>query len=169
MQCVRWSLLSIVVVFSATCFAQQSPPTTPAQPAPLAATPVRDPHSNSADLAVPLCPAKFEDSLASDGIASQLRKEGVQPPTVLQSPAAEFSDEARKLKRKGQELDFIVVVGLVVGTDGAPRDACVSRSAGYGLDAKSAEAVGRYEFAPAMKDGKPVAARIHIEVDFHMD
>ena len=43
----------------------------------------------------------------------------------------------------------------------------LSRSAGYGLDAKAAEAVGQYEFSPATKDGKPVAARIHIETNFH--
>lgn len=169
MQFVRWSLLVIVLGISAASFAQQSAPSTLAQPASAAATPVRDPHSNSADLKVPLCPAKFEDSLASDGIASQLRKEGVAPPEVLQSPEAEFSDEARKLKRKGQELDFIVIIGLVVDPDGAPQNVCISRSAGYGLDAKAAEAAGQYEFAPATKDGKPVAARIHIEVNFHMN
>ena len=169
MQFARWSLFAILLDLPAACFAQQSVPTTPSQPVTVAAAPVRDPHSNSADLAVPLCPAKFEDSLASDGIASQLRKEGVKPPEVLKSPEAEFSDEARKLKRKGQELDFIVIIGLVVGSDGAPQNVCVSRSAGYGLDAKAAETAGQYEFAPATNDGKPVAARIHIEVDFHMN
>jgi len=60
-------------------------------------------------------------------------------------------------------------MGLVVGRDGEPQNICVSRSAGYGLDAKAAEAARQYGFAPATKDGKPVAARIHLEVDFHMD
>jgi len=169
MQFAKWSLFAIILLFSTASLAQQSAPATPAQPVSVAAAPVRDTHSNSDDLAVPLCPAKFEDSLATDGIAGQLRKEGVTPPEVLHSPEAEFSNEARKLRRKGQELDFVVILGLVVGTDGAPQNVCVSRSAGYGLDAKAAEAVRQYEFAPATKDGKPVSARIHIEVNFHMN
>jgi len=42
------------------------------------------------------------------------------------------------------------------------------QSAGYGLDAEAAEAVQQYRFAPATKEGKPVAARIHVQVDFRL-
>jgi TonB family protein len=169
MRYTNCALAMMMVAVSALCIGQQSAPVTPAQPVDVSATPVRDTHSNKADLKVPLCPAKFEDSLATDGIAGQLREEGVKPPMVLHSAEAEFSNEARKLRRKGQELDFIVIMGLIVGPNGGLKNICISRSVGYGLDAKAAEAVRQFQFAPATKDGQPVAARIHIEVDFHMD
>jgi TonB family protein len=156
----------MILVVSATCFGQQTAPANPAQPQSTA--PVRDPNSTSADLAVPLCPAKFDDSLATDGIAAHFRDEGVTPPVVRHSVEAKFSDEARQQKRKGQELDFVVVMGLVVSNNGGPQNICIARSAGYGLDAKAAEAVQQYKFAPASKDGEPVAARLNIEVDFRL-
>jgi len=87
---------------------------------------------------------------------------------VRHSVEAKFSDEARQQKRKGQELDFVVVMGLVVSNNGGPQNICIARSAGYGLDAKAAEAVQQYKFAPASKDGEPVAARLNIEVDFRL-
>jgi protein TonB len=37
-----------------------------------------------------------------------------------------------------------------------------------GLDEKAMEAIRRYRFKPAMKDGKPVAAAITVEVDFRL-
>jgi protein TonB len=39
---------------------------------------------------------------------------------------------------------------------------------GMGLDEKALEAVRRYRFKPAMKDGRPVPVRITVEVDFRM-
>jgi outer membrane biosynthesis protein TonB len=37
-----------------------------------------------------------------------------------------------------------------------------------GLDEKALEAVQKYRFKPAMKDGKPVAAMIGVEVNFRL-
>ena len=37
-----------------------------------------------------------------------------------------------------------------------------------GLDEKALEAVKQYRFKPAMLNGKPVAVRMDIEVDFHI-
>jgi TonB family protein len=44
----------------------------------------------------------------------------------------------------------------------------VLSSLGKGLDEKAIEAVRTWKFEPAMKDGKPVAAEIAIEVAFHL-
>ena len=57
---------------------------------------------------------------------------------------------------------------LVVGPDGKPRDIRVLRTLGLGLDEKSIEAVRTWRFEPAMKDGKPVAVQISVEVEFHL-
>ena len=57
---------------------------------------------------------------------------------------------------------------VTVGPDGKPRDIRVARSLGLGLDEKAIEAVRQWKFEPAMKDGKPVAVAINVEVDFRL-
>jgi protein TonB len=58
------------------------------------------------------------------------------------------------------------LMALTVDEQGRPRNAGVVQEAGHGLDRKAYEAVEKYRFTPATLDGKPVPARIHIEVTF---
>jgi len=88
---------------------------------------------------------------------------GVSAPRALDTPDPEYSEEARKAKYQG-----VVVLWLVVGPDGRPRDIRVSRPLGMGLDQKAVEAVQRWRFEPAMKDGRPVAVQINVEVNFRL-
>ena len=117
----------------------------------------------------PACPAKFADSLESNGIAGDFRH-GVKAPKATYQPEAEFSDKARKAIKK-QHIKFfngVSILSIVVGVDGVPRDICVKQPAGYGLDEQAAKAASRYRFEPAIKDGSPVPARIAIEVNFRL-
>lgn len=88
---------------------------------------------------------------------------GVQAPRALVTPDPEYSEEARKAKYQG-----VVVLWLIVGPDGQPRDIRVQRGLGMGLDQKAIEAVRRWKFDPATKDGKPVAVQINVEVNFRL-
>jgi len=88
---------------------------------------------------------------------------GVSAPRVTYQPDPEYSEEARKAKYQGT-----CVLWLVVGPDGRPRDIRVARSLGLGLDEKAIEAVKTWKFEPAMKDGKPVAVQINVEVSFRL-
>jgi periplasmic protein TonB len=88
---------------------------------------------------------------------------GVSAPKAIFSPDPEYSEEARKAKFQGT-----CVLGLIVGPDGRPRDIHVLRSLGLGLDEKAMEAVKNWRFDPAMKDSKPVAVQISVEVDFRL-
>jgi len=36
-----------------------------------------------------------------------------------------------------------------------------------GLDERAVEAARRWKFKPATKDGKPVAAKVTLEIEFH--
>ena len=54
------------------------------------------------------------------------------------------------------------------GPNGKPRDVRVARSLGMGLDQKAIQAVRNWKFEPAMKDGKPVAVQINVEVNFRL-
>jgi periplasmic protein TonB len=88
---------------------------------------------------------------------------GVSAPRIISDPEPEYSEEARKAKYQG-----VCVLWLVVGPDGRPRDIRVARSLGLGLDEKAIEAVKNWKFEPALKDGKPVAVQINVEVNFHL-
>jgi TonB family protein len=88
---------------------------------------------------------------------------GVSAPKALYAPDPEYSEEARKAKYQGT-----CVLWLVVGPDGRPRDIKIARSLGLGLDEKAIEAVKTWKFEPAMKDGKPVAVQINVEVSFRL-
>jgi len=88
---------------------------------------------------------------------------GVSAPRAIATPDPEYSEEARKAKYQG-----VCVLMLVVGPDGKPRDIRVARQLGMGLDEKAIEAVKNWRFDPAMKDGKPVAVAINVEVSFRL-
>jgi len=88
---------------------------------------------------------------------------GVSSPRVIFKPEPDYSDEARKIRLQG-----VVVVSAVVAPDGRPTRLRIARSLGMGLDEKALEAVNRWRFEPARKDGQPVAVQISIEVDFHI-
>jgi TonB family protein len=88
---------------------------------------------------------------------------GVTNPIPLVSPEAEFSDEARRNKYQG-----ICMISVIVDSRGYPRNPRVVRSLGMGLDEKALDAVQKYRFKPATKDGKPVAVMIGVEVDFRL-
>jgi len=88
---------------------------------------------------------------------------GVSAPKATYAPDPEYSEEARKAKYQGT-----VVLSLIVGADGVPRDIKVARSVGLGLDEKAIETVKTWKFDPGTKDGKPVATYATIEVAFHL-
>ena len=88
---------------------------------------------------------------------------GVRAPRALYAPDPEYSDEARKAKYQGT-----VVLWVVVGSDGRPREVRAARPLGMGLDEKAIEAVRTWRFAPAMRDGHPVAVEVNIEVNFRL-
>lgn len=88
---------------------------------------------------------------------------GVSAPRVIYGPDPEYAEEARQEKFQGT-----CVLWLVVSSDGRPRDIRVSRSLGHGLDEKAIEAVKRWRFEPAHKDGKPVAVMVNVEVTFRL-
>jgi TonB family protein len=100
---------------------------------------------------------------AETGDLSSLFKIGgdIKPPVPINTPAAEFSEEARQRGIQG-----VCLISLIVDAQGLPRDPQVMRSIGYGLDANALEAVKAYRFRPATKDGQPVPVRMSVEVRF---
>jgi len=88
----------------------------------------------------------------------------VSGPVPLNQVEAEFSDEARRAKYQG-----VCLISLIVDAQGNPQNPRVVRALGMGLDEKALEAVRKYKFKPAMKDGKtPVPVMITVEVNFRL-
>jgi TonB family protein len=88
----------------------------------------------------------------------------VSAPMALNHVEAEFSDEARR-----KNIEGVCLISVIVDAQGKPQNARVMRSLGYGLDEKAIEAVNKYKFKPAMKDGKtPVPVMITVAVNFRL-
>lgn len=88
---------------------------------------------------------------------------GVSAPRAIYTPDPEYSEEARKARQQGT-----VVLWIVIDREGKPREARVVRSLGMGLDERAIDAVRRWRFEPAQKDGRPVAVQVNVEVSFRL-
>ena len=88
---------------------------------------------------------------------------GVSAPRVVYDPDPEYSEEARQAKYQGT-----VVLWVVIGPEGHAREIRVQRTLGMGLDEKAIEAVRKWRFEPALKDGRPVAVQVNVEVNFRL-
>jgi periplasmic protein TonB len=92
------------------------------------------------------------------------RGEGASDPKIISRVDPQYSDKARKAKFQG-----ICVLSIIVEPDGTPSNVVVKTSLGMGLDEKAIEAVKKWRFQPAMKDGHPVRyGPLPIEISFHL-
>lgn len=87
---------------------------------------------------------------------------GIVAPFVLAKTPPLYTDEARMAKLEGS-----VLLSLVVGADGQPRDIQVARPLGLGLDESAVENVRAWQFKPGTRNGTPVAVVVNEEVFFH--
>jgi TonB family protein len=88
---------------------------------------------------------------------------GVTFPVVVYRVEPEYSEEARKARHQGTVL-------LAADIDAAGRlsNLRVVRGLGLGLDEKALEAVAKWRFRPARKDGRAVPFPATIEVNFRL-
>jgi protein TonB len=73
---------------------------------------------------------------------------GVTPPRKVRGPAADYPERARQ-----RNLEGTVTLSLTVDENGLPQEVAVVESAGPVLDAAVLDAVRRWVFEPARKDG----------------
>lgn len=115
------------------------------------------------DLPVPTEPRKPIKEQISNGELFYIQPGKIQVPQATYAPDPEYSEAARVAKDNGT-----VVLGVILGSDGIPGDIWVIRKLGLGLDQKAIEAVRRWRFQPAMRDGKPIPVLLAVEVNFHI-
>lgn len=112
---------------------------------------------------VPLEPSEDIEKRLAAGEFQSSSSGGLTHPRTIYSPDPEYSDPARKAKYQGT-----CVLGLIVGADGQPLSVWVTRPLGLGLDEKAIQAVQKWRFSPATKDGEPVAVILYVEVSFRL-
>jgi TonB family protein len=88
---------------------------------------------------------------------------GVTPPRAIKSPDPKYPKSA-----KGEGIEGTVVLWLIVNSQGSPEQIKVKKLVGHGFDQSAVDAVSRWKFNPATKDGKPVAVAINVEVNFRL-
>lgn len=88
----------------------------------------------------------------------------VKPPKpVRTTPEPQYTQIAQNLRMQGT-----TVLGLVVDTDGHPRDIQIISPVGLGLDDQAVRAVEQWRFKPATRDGVPIAVQIDVGVNFRL-
>jgi TonB family protein len=87
----------------------------------------------------------------------------VTAPRALHTPEPEYSKSARE-----RGIHGIVKLYVVIGTDGRAHDVKVVESLEPSLDAIAIETVKKWKFAPATKDGRPVAVAMTLEIDYKL-
>jgi TonB family protein len=86
-----------------------------------------------------------------------------QKPEPLNSPRPNYTEEARKNGIQG-----IVVVRVLVGSDGAVKRVYIERGLPDGLNEEAIRAAYQIRFKPAMKDGRPVVFWHSLQIEFHL-
>jgi TonB family protein len=102
------------------------------------------------------------EAKTSDSPVARIGK-NITPPRPIFSPDPDFSEQARQAHYQGT-----IVLLIVVDTTGEVRNIRILKPLGFGLDQKAVEAVAKWRFKPAEKDGQPVEKELAIEVDFHL-
>jgi protein TonB len=86
---------------------------------------------------------------------------GVTPPRVIKQVNPHYPT-GRGVRAVGS-----VIIALVVSSKGLPKDPRVIKGLDKDLDESAVEAVREWRFAPAQKDGTPVAVRVSLQIEFH--
>jgi feruloyl esterase len=142
----------------ATKFVDDNPKKDAAMTRPLCAWPQSAKYKGTGD---PNDAANFDCEDAD--VAQSIKEPGVSAPRALHTPEPKYSKSARK-----QNIQGIVKLSVIIGRDGKVYDPKVLKSLEPSLDANAVEAVKKWKFVPATKDGHPVAVEMTLEVDYSL-
>jgi TonB family protein len=90
--------------------------------------------------------------------------DGVGVPECVYCPAPAYSDTARAAKYQGT-----IQLSVLVTQDGRAESIFVLKGAPFELNKQAIEAVQKWKFKPAEKNGKPVPVRVPIEISLRID
>lgn len=88
---------------------------------------------------------------------------GVGDPTCVFCPTPSYNGVARAAQSQGK-----VELSLVVTADGQVKSVLILKGEPFLLNKQAIEAVQKWRFKPAEKDGKPVSVRVPVEITFQI-
>jgi len=86
---------------------------------------------------------------------------GVTAPVLVKEAKPQYTADAMRARVEGT-----VTLECVVQADGAIGEVRVAKALHPGLDQEAIKAVKQWRFEPGLKDGKPVAVRVTLEISF---
>jgi TonB family protein len=86
---------------------------------------------------------------------------GMTPPRIVKQVAPRYPND------RGVRAEGSVIIGLVVTSKGEPKDPHIVRGLDKDLDQSALDAIKEWRFAPAQKDGKAIAVRVSLQLQFH--
>jgi len=86
---------------------------------------------------------------------------GIAPPRVIKQVNPHYSND------RGVRAVGSVIIGLIVSSKGIPKEPHILKSLDKDLDQSAIDAVKEWRFAPAQRDGKAVAVRVSVQIQFH--
>ena len=105
---------------------------------------------------------RADDTIPDDQIYNY-RQDGITAPKPTFTPEPDFSEEARRKKFQGN-----VILSIVVDKRGNVARIRMDKVLGHGLDEHAMEAIKAWRFAPATRNGEPVAVREPVSVGFNL-
>ncbi len=89
--------------------------------------------------------------------------EDITPPKGIYTPAAPYTEQARR-----QRIEGTVALDIIVEPSGNVSDLKVAKSLDPGLDVSAVKTVRNWRFEPATRDGRAVRVAVHVEVSFKL-
>jgi TonB family protein len=86
---------------------------------------------------------------------------GITPPRIVKQVNPRYPTN------RGVRAVGSVLIALVVSSKGLPKEPRIIKGLDKDLDQSAIDAVKQWRFAPAQKDGKAVAVRISLQIEFH--
>ena len=111
-------------------------------------------------------PAKTDPQSSATGASTQTKIHSiggeVSPPRCISCPNPRYTEAARQYRHEGK-----TVLWAVLSESGRVESITIAKPLGMGLDEEAVEAVQKWRFEPARRNGEPIATRFTLEVNFH--
>ena len=88
---------------------------------------------------------------------------GIRPPRAVSTPDPQYPEAARKSKKSGS-----VILALAINEEGSIDDVTVFRASDKMFEQNAMDAARQWKFAPATRDGKPMAVQLCVEMAFRL-
>lgn len=95
---------------------------------------------------------------------SLLAADGTEPPVPVRTVAPKFPDDMKRLGTSG-----LVTVSCLIDEKGNVTEPKVVKASNDAFSEPAVEALAKWKFKPAKKDGSAVAVRVNIPVQFNIE